>query len=335
MEGFCDWISISQTHDDYVQTPPTQVLQNFCSETGQINYCRNAPVQHRGSYDTSLRLQVNANRVSLSGNVGRFGRPDNLAGYTVDDVKRKANEILETIGLPLFTSGKFMHLANIKGDERTVYTGANISRIDITSNFTAGSHSRSFIHWLGRQTFGRSSTHSLADETIYMGGRAGKRSKYCQTKCYLKGPELYKHNKLKSEYVKDLSQWCEEQGIIRHETTFMARYLDKKNLKAWHNCTNENVMPRYQSELQKMTQRMQIDTRIEDLPAHYQATYYAHVNGADMTRLSRATFYRHRKVLLSVGVDIAKPASIRAINTKPTIIELKPATMPDFYREAI
>ena len=48
--------------------------------------------------------------------------------------------------------------------------------------------------------------------------------------------------------------------------------------------------------------------RMKDLPSHLRGTYALWESGRDVrAHLARPTYYRHRKQLLAVGIDIAQP----------------------------
>lgn len=326
--GFCDWITVSQQHEekhDYADT----TYQVVCTKTGELQISKNNPVQHKGSYETSVRIQTNSGRITLSGNVGRFGRPDNLFGYSVDTVKRQANEIISSLGLPPFSAGTFHRIDNGRKENSTlVYTGAKISRIDITTNLCANSKRSEFLNWAAQQQPSRMKTTTYGDgQTVYY------RTTLKTSKLYNKSEELIKHDKTNLRYTKKLIEFCDQHGIVRHETTFKNKFLDKYGLKPWCKCTSENIQSHYLVELNKIN-RTHIMNELQDLPLTIRGTYYAYINGENMNQLSKSTFYRHRKELLKIGVDIAAPFNIVSIKTQPRVLELDTPTIPKFYQVA-
>lgn len=54
--------------------------------------------------------------------------------------------------------------------------------------------------------------------------------------------------------------------------------------------------------------------------------------GQDLRQLmSRATFFRHAKILREYGIDIAEPRNVESFPVKVRIVEMKPLPMPDWY----
>jgi len=102
MDVFCDWLTIYQDHLEgglpvlndgcVVRFEPEAFRQSIDEETGEIRpmfdalkaeYTVMRKIEHVGSFDTKISIRCDGRRVELSGNVGRFGRPDNLFGLPV------------------------------------------------------------------------------------------------------------------------------------------------------------------------------------------------------------------------------------------------------------
>lgn len=345
MHVLCDWLSASQTHQKSTRQVRETINLTLDGETGAIMRESAQPLQHPGSFDTSIRISSNGNRVSLSGNVGRFGRPDNVFGHDLDACKRIANDILHSVGLPPFTVGTWLHHQS-KGDKATrTYTGAAVSRVDMTTNWCAGQHAGDFIHWLGSQKLGRTKVSAWGDgETVYWGKNTkGKNDgKWINSKAYNKGLEIEARIKQKRRkrdvdddhinYLTDLKNWCLEQGIVRHETMFCERFLNQRDFKTWDRCTTESIEAEYRKQLNQMTNRCEMSNH-GSIPKKVKATFHDYTNGVNVRgSMSKATFYKHRRLLLQFGIDIAMPSKVRTLNIKPTIVKLEPATMPEFYQ---
>ena len=153
-------------------------------------------------------------------------------------------------------------------------------------------------------------------------------------KVYNKGLELLKHDRSNLRYIENLIDFCNQVGIVRHETMFRERYLNRNGLKPWCKMTQENILGHYLKEMNKMYCRMQTDSTIDELPATVRATYYAYKNGDNLEGMKRSTFYRHRSMLLQVGIDISAPINVTTLNVKPQIIELAEVSIPEFYKVA-
>lgn len=71
---------------------------------------------------------------------------------------------------------------------------------------------------------------------------------------------------------------------------------------------------------------------LTDLPKPLLSTYRMWQAGDDVTsKMSRRTFYRHRRELLPFGVDIAIKSNVVPFRPPTRVIKLGPVSMPDFY----
>ena len=68
--------------------------------------------------------------------------------------------------------------------------------------------------------------------------------------------------------------------------------------------------------------------------AHCQAMALAYVSGHKLRGgISKSAFYRLRKDLLLVGIDISADLNISSLRFAIEKIELKPTEMPEWYRD--
>ena len=336
-QPFCDWITVSQEHDEAVPELVDAVVTSVSPDDGLLNWESRRGFQHRGSWDTSILVCSSGNRVSLSGNVGRFGRPDNVFGYDIDTIKVLCNNIVTSLGLPAFTDGVPTFVQGKGGS-----TGARISRLDLTRNFACGGarEASDFLYWLSSQKVSRADVERV-ESTVYF----GKRSKFATTKVYDKGRELahglrrLRRKNVNGErvdhqgYLEQLIAWCERVGLVRLETTFSSRYLTQKKLCFWSDLTTTALADHFRSYEARVMNRCEEFDDLEALAPRFQFAYHAYVRGENLRDLgwSRSTFFRYRKELLRLGVDIAKPLNVKALAIKPRVVELVPAVAPDFY----
>lgn len=226
---------------------------------------------------------------------------------------------------------------------RTHWTGARISRIDVTQNFSAGSSENAyhFMRFLASQQASRVKTGTYGDgETVDFG--SGSRRVY--SKAYLKGPELLRHakkpKKNQSEYSKpfspylfELSDWCNSIGLVRFETTYKSTFL----IDNCHQFLGGINMQKLHIDFKE---RQSVFTRasceIDDLSSLDEKTlaiYRMWQAGDDITKnRSRATFYRYRSKLIPFGIDIAIKSNIVPFQPKTRVIQLQPVTIPSFYQ---
>lgn len=120
-EPFCDWLTIHQRYDFALppinggcvislKNVPENSAGHFDFGSEDIEYLTTKFISHAGSFATNLQLRVSEGKMTLSGNVGRFSRPDNLYGFSLLDCVKKANRIIDSLnfGLPHFTSGEYI-----------------------------------------------------------------------------------------------------------------------------------------------------------------------------------------------------------------------------------
>lgn len=71
---------------------------------------------------------------------------------------------------------------------------------------------------------------------------------------------------------------------------------------------------------------------LEDLPKHLRCTARDWLAGDDIRKhVSLATFKRHRSALLFYGIDIAVRRNVVAFKPRVRVIEVRPATVPQWY----
>lgn len=354
--AFCDWLSCYQDHAGgglpvinngcVAQFEADAVKRFIAPETGQIKtvfdteqieWTTQKHFDYEGSYGTKIRVKCDGNRVSFDGNIGRWGRPDNVFGFGVCACIDRANAILELLGLPPFT-----HEKNIptRGD---VYipNGCIITRVDLTKNYAAGSHKNAvrLIHYFAGQDSGRRASAKQYGEN---GVTWNEGSKYWYSKMYIKAESLG------NDVSPEVTEWARESGIVRHEISLKSRYLTQNGLRHindWkHNewvvwdeeheevPTMENVIYRRFSDVLKRGQAVR--TPLEDIPGNIGRIARDWRSGIDVwgdITVTRQTRARWRKQLLGYGIDIKQPSNAVRLNTQVQVIELKAAVEPSWY----
>lgn len=373
MVGFCDWISIYQQHGgDLPRIADGAVVR--IDRHGETECLTLKKCKIEGSHETAVFVRCDGETVWFDGNVSKWGRTDNIFGYSFQQCLLIINNLLASLGLPPFTDGE-KYITNVKGEPKTVWTGAKVTRVDLTENFSVGSKENAYhyMRYLESQQSSRLKTGTYGEgETVDF----GRGSRVVYFKVYLKGPELRKHisktprpsvdfdssaprpdfhlpekptleqvKAYKKEirdyiggpapvnpYVLLLADWCDLVGLVRAEMTFKSTKLHQLG------CNYLGGFDMKQLEID-FTQRCEILSRasadvdqLTDLPRALLATYRLWQAGDDVTtKLSRATFYRHRNELLPYGVDIAIKSNVVQLKTKTRVIKLGPVAMPDWY----
>jgi hypothetical protein len=340
---FCDWISIYQRHGLGLPVIADGCVVKYDADGAhECTTLKKSRIE--GSHESAVSIRCDGETVWFDGNVSKFGRQDNVFGYSFEQCIERINALLATLGLPPFTAGQRMEACRHRGDDcaEWIWTGARLTRIDVTENFVAGSkeNAYAFMRFLAGQQASRLKTGVYGEgETVDF----GRGSKVLYSKAYLKGPELLRHaRKLKdpdnarqraySPYLEMLAAWCNSIGLVRFETTYKARYLTQHKLQ-YLGAFTMNQLELDFTERKSVFTRSECDVdQLTDLEPKTLAMYRMWQAGDDITsKCSRATFYRHRARLLPYGVDIAIKSNVIKFQPKTRVITLGPVSPPDFY----
>lgn len=324
---FIDFVTIRQEHFD----GGLPVLNDGCvmkiDADGEIEYSTDVRCCIDGSYDSRVQIRCDGNRVEFTGNIARYGRRDNLFGYDWETTIARINELLISYGLPPFTSGKLYRFS----DKGWTWTGARVSRIDLTCNYSTGSVDSLHVvlshmanHHVGRQK-GTLSPDSCTVEY-------GRGSKYVYGKLYAKYSELEHHRRRKSgsHVSDDVIDFCKREGVLREEFTLKSRFLLQNGLAYLGAIDQKNLDLIYEERTQlKRLAQVEYDD-FTDLPRSLKATYASWKLGLPLG-LKRSAFYRHRKALLAYGIDISVPNNVRSFPQRVRVVKLQALTAPDWY----
>lgn len=384
---FCDWVTMSQRHPALVNSPnKTGGLFLVLNNSGELLYdyrpgdgkdktdfLLSSPkedlqsiaykyFQCEGSFDSRVFIRAIDGRVDLHGNIGKYGRPDNLFGYTLEECIEIANKLLLENDLPPFTGGTFIE-PYFDNDDNLVsgWTGATFSRIDLTTNISFG-HSddvREYLTWLGTQHVSRMRNYVHPDgNTVEIGHNDSGKSKYIQMVAYNKAVEFQKHSEkhLKkmvrrykkglieldldytNDYYEKLQNYMSEMGVARLELRLKRDYLHQHEdirylgaLQKDFSQLNDIFIDRWATATRDfvMKEINQMSTKEKEIYAQYLA-------GVDLSLSypKKTTFYRKRNLLLPYGIDISIP--YRGETTAPKIssmrsLKVRALPVPDFY----
>ena len=352
---FCDWLTIYQDHhqgglpvlnDGYVVRFECDAFGRAVDqETGEIRpvfdaskaeYTVSRRLEHEGSYDTHLAVRCDGIRVELSGNVGRFGRRDNLFGLPVLETIARANEILAVLGLPPFT--------HVEGNGRLALSdgfhtshNAVITRVDLTANYSAGSRESAYrvLHWMGGQATVKKASQGPKGYGNGVTWNEGSKRHY--EKLYFKADELGKH------CSDEVREYCEAAGILRYEVSLKSRQLLRDNLQSmvsWSKVVGgermDNVVFGRFAEV--LTRNQVTVTEVQDIPGKLGLIARSYLNGENPYKTLQAgasTIRRWRRELLAYGIDISQPCDILRVGVRVRLVELRPVAVPAWYsREA-
>lgn len=317
---FIDWITATQFHPEGGLPIVTGgVVVNY-DASGAPVFERNKPARFQGSYETGVSVGCDGFRVALSGNPGRLSRPDNVFNHGIDGTIAACNRVLASFALPAFTPSGLSE----SGIERR---GCFISRLDITRNYATGSEgaARAFIRWLANRSIARMRRGFSGDESVWWSNTRH------MLKAYIKHIEMQKHGTADADPVLD---WLRSNGVVRVEVELKKRLLSELGLNDLANITDEKLHQLFdeQTDLFHVSDRSHEDDILEHVPQRSRVYAAAWLAGKDMREMaSRATLFRHAKVLRECGLDILQPRNITQFPVRVRTIELHPLTVPDWY----
>jgi hypothetical protein len=319
---FVDWLSIHQAHS---QPQPVVVGGEVVTydANGVETFARSRPTRFRGSFETSVGVHSNGVHVSLSGNTGRFDRQDNLFGPDLDTSVAIGNRILAGYGLAPMGPGQ--RLADPQA-----WSGAWLSRLDLTCNFATGSmgSARAFIRWLQSRSVSRMKKGGAGDDSVWFVNTRH------MLKAYLKGPEMLAHG---ADPKSPVVEYAHDQGIVRVELEFKRRLLQTEGIRHLGDCTMGKLIQLFdrETELMRRQDRSSDEDILDHVPLRHRAIAAAWLAGKDAKDLcSLRTFYRHKKALAECGLDISEPRPAIQHRAQVRVIELQPLVAPDWYRRA-
>jgi hypothetical protein len=351
---FCDWLSMYQVHLGGCAVVNAGHVFSV-SQDGEIEWDINKKVTHEGSFSTKLTISSDGNRVSISGNLGRFDRKDNVFNYGVRDCFKLANKVLAGFGLPAFSDAAPMPLVrkggtkqrtdskgealptraqdlNMKSDADGGFmaVGAVVTRVDLTQNYLSGSpgNASQVIRKLQGYKSGKFEPSSYGSSGVDW----GKGSKYTYQKLYDKAADYIRHyGEGHANHDPVLYAFIKAEGMLRHEIELKSRFLRQNNLwrmSQWVDGMEEKIYALFTDPIKQtacVDEYLEIEGRAGELAVAWR-------DGADLRkRLSKPTYYRYRRELLKYGIDIAIPANIQRLKTRVEIIELAPVAVPAWY----
>jgi len=351
LDVFCDWLTCYQDHEQelpvlnaghVVRFEPDAFRNAIDDETGEIRpffdatkaeYTVEKRIEHEGSYDTKLSVRCDGHRVEISGNVGRFGRPDNLFGLRVLETIERASQILAALGLPPFTCQE-KNCNHSRQDNFAKGRNCVITRVDLTANFATGSREAAFrcLHWMSGQGTARNSGKNPRNYGNGITWNEGSKRHY--EKLYFKADELGK-------YVSDdVRRYCEENGLLRYEVSLKARELADRGLQSmvgWSYVSKEgtrmeNVV--YGKFAEVLTRNQVTVTECQKIPGKLGLIAKSYLNGENPYQTLEAgpsTLRRWRASLMAYGIDIAQPIDVTRMQTRIRVIDLQPVSAPSWY----
>lgn len=341
--SFCDWVSIYQAHE--ALGDPLPKINDGCFVRYDVHGAHESTTLKKlkieGSHETGIFVRCDGQTVWFEGNVSKFGRQDNVFGFSFIQCIERINTILGGLGLPPFTPGKAFRSQT---NDKTFYTGARVTRLDLTNNFQSGSpeNAYAFMRHLAMQQASRLKTGTHGEgETVDFG--RGSRRVY--SKAYLKAPELLRHMKKKPKgeetsysvpfdpYISQLADWCASVGLVRFETTYKSTYLID-NAQHFLGGLDMRFLEQDFIKRQEVFTRANCEAdELSSLDKNTLACYRMWQAGDDITaKFKKSQFYKYRSALLPYGVDIAIKSNVINFQPRVKVIQLSQCPVPDFYQ---
>ena len=316
--------------------------------SGEIKAQFGSGLWSEGSYSTKLRITSDGTTLKVSGNPSRFGREDNLYGYTdVRECIRVYNRVLESLWLPSFTfetvhQTQFHSNTGALVKTHTHDLGCKITRIDLTQNFRVGPENvLPFLRSISGNTI-RGQAGFLYANGLTTDWFRGSQRLY--VKYYAKAQHYKKMLKNPTKYQLELAEWMEKQGIIRFEVSLKSKKLTELELNevgSWSTETMKRILESYYThntfntdpfgDIAAQIKKYKPEASDNECERAEQIVA-AWMTGYDCRKLPKTTYYRYRAMIKLVGLDIASPCRKDNITTMIRTIDVEPLEIPQFYK---
>jgi II/X family phage/plasmid replication protein len=267
----------------------------------------------------ALRTGLCDGRLFISGNPQKWYQHHNVFGS--DDCRplgeRFVHSVLEAAGIKLSSS------------EETFFSWGHgkLTRVDCTGMLDFGSDEavEGALRHLKKYASYKNRKRITKGETVYLGDRSG----WWSLKFYNKFREVTSGKKghtLGGE--KPFDEWKAEElvryseGCLRVELQLRSKELEKRELGLlghWSPGTCQEQLLRVLEGVVMPEQMELSEGAVADLPASLRKTYAVWKAGWPLREcLSDATFYRHRKALLALAIDISElPSGVARVELRP------------------
>ncbi|PBK49857.1 hypothetical protein C6380_07425 [Pseudomonas syringae pv. actinidiae] len=248
---FIDWLTVSQEHLHDLPVVCDVFTLTIDANTNEVLSTRQPRFRHEASFSTSVTISVQGRKIRVEGNPSRVGRLDNLFGYTtIEQCISVYNALLREYGLPGFTRCTRLDIrtgaSGAKSGDR-IADGAKIERIDLTTNVSVGSGNVvSYLRGVSSQRIGHSigflypngRTVTWTPKGNGKGGRLQYRKAYDKAfemdqNCLPKIKRLFGDESEEFKYVKQVRDYCAEQGVVRMEQELKSELLQREALCYW------------------------------------------------------------------------------------------------------
>lgn len=331
---FCDWLKLRfrvdtmpERYERYVSchTPDEKLWErlSWVSVTDLHHIGAFSGVEEvtdiRKSDATVIQAKYNPETgfLTYDGNLGRFGRGDNVWGQGV------------------FASARHFLNRALAADRFLIMSPIEMRRVDLTCNLTFenASDAYAFLSWAGGVKLGRAQPDRYQTGVTWV-------TENWSAKVYDKMFDLKRHK------LVDLAETISSEVgyLLRLELTLRTDELERLNVAKLDDWQNEDQkMSVIFTEKFKPLMRggAVVDELVEEMPTRLSNAVEAWRNGRNFTaavqdgRMSRATYYRLRKELLAFGIDISQPADVTRLRIQPREVPFQFVDAPSWYWNSI
>lgn len=152
-------------------------------------------------------------------------------------------------------------------------------------------------------------------------------------KAYIKHLEMVAHG---ADVASKAVQWCRSLGVVRVEIELKKRLLSELGLNDIGAVSDEKLAALFgeQTALLRSVDRSSDVDLIDEIPQRSRAYASAWLAGQDVRALcSRATLFRHARVLRAFGLDILEPRSLDVFPVRVRVVDLQPLAVPEWYED--
>jgi len=300
-------------------------------------------IERRGSHESSIKIRSvggNGSRMAtdlqIDGNLAKFLQGHNIFGS--EDLNKL---LLLTFQKIIASYSDLIEPWDVEIAEQRIKRGDYLVKmIDVNRMFDLGNDPsvEAWLHAAEMKARSRSGRATRDKGTVYL----QKNSRRWGLKFYNKLREMNAKGKGHQlpEELQDLGLGDFARGKLRAELRFQSLELKELGVTHGYHVTQswiEKTFNDYLGRIEMNTQATLIDEQLINLPRHVQSTYQLWRQGVCLKdMLPHNTFYRHRRQLLTQGIDITcPPSSPDHQNVVPMfrVLEAIPVGTPDWAYE--
>jgi len=258
------------------------------------------------SSETAVFARCDGRTLRIKGNVGRFGRPDNLRGYSVAHCAERARTLLELGGFEVEGFG----VAGSRSEFGRL--GTVITRVDLAGNYEVSDYA-GLCHAMSVRRIGR--ILPIMGKYGPTWGYGAKRGGWFRAKLYDKTAELAGRKRVSTGAT-----------VARFEIQLGAEYLRRAGLdtvEAWGigDDMGKVVYGRFAKQVFRDSVSVE---RWDEIPARLRHYAVLWRDGVDVRSLcAESTFHRVANRLLACGFDIRVPCNVQALTRVVRQVEVR------------